>query len=245
MLVVVDVGNSSVKFGAFDGPRLVATERVESGASSGIAAGFIPFPHVAVADEVVVLSSSPAQLPLLLGELGRPARVLGDGVQRAVASTYDDPTELGLDRAAAVLGARALRGGNPVVVVDAGTAITVDAADADGRIVAIAIAPGMPAWRAGLRAAAPHLPAPNVAAGDVAAPAKGTAASLRTGFVLGLAGLVERLVDEARTALGADATVVLTGGSAASLSGVLRSTHDVEPHAVLHGIRELHGMGAA
>ena len=80
MLVAIDVGNSAVKYGAFDGDRLVATERVESGPEAGVAAGVIPFPHVQTADEVVVLSSSPAQLELLLGELGREPRVLGEEV---------------------------------------------------------------------------------------------------------------------------------------------------------------------
>lgn len=240
MLVAIDVGNSAVKYGAFDGGRLVATERVESGPSAGVAAGVIPFPHLGAAEAVVVLSSSPAQLELLLGELGRPARVLGESVQRAVASTYADPTELGLDRIAAAYGARALLGGGAAIVVDAGTAITVDGIDAAGGIVPTAIAPGPAASRTGLRTAAPHLPLPDLARGPVRAPADGTSASLRNGFVLGACGAVTRLVAATRETLGA-APLVLTGGWADVLADHLDLQHRIEPHAVLHGVRALHG----
>ena len=236
MLVTVDLGNTAIKFGAFDGDRLVATERIEAG--TGVVRGVVPFAHVSTADEVVVVSSSPSRVEDFLAQVDRPVRVLGEDVQRAVRSPYEEPTDLGVDRIAAVFGAAELAGA-PVVVVDAGTATTVDALDLDRQLVPVMIGPGLQTAAEGLRARAPHLPWPSLGEGPVSVPARGTGEALRAGFVLGLAGLVERLVTVALDVLGGRAAVVLTGGFAPVLSPHLLLEHHLEPHAVLHGIRTL------
>ncbi len=237
MLVVLDIGNSAIKFGVFEGDRLVAVERIEGGAAGE---NLFPIGAVQSASEVVAISSSPANTNGLVEKLGRPVRLLGDDVRRAVTSTYARPGELGLDRIAAAWGARALSGRRAVAVADVGTAITVDALDATGRLVAVAIAPGLAVSREGLGRAAPHLPPALDSPGVVAVPARGTADSLRTGFLVGFAGLVDRLFDEARRAAGGVDACVLTGGGADSLSPHLRTPHALEPHAVLRGVVELH-----
>lgn len=241
MLAAVDLGNSSLKLGAFDGARLVATERIDVPRS--LAEDVVPPAHLLVADEIVVLASSPRRLREFRDWTPRPARVLGDEVRSLVPVSYDHAAELGLDRIAAALGARSLCGGGALVVVDAGTALTVDALTADGRLAAVAIAPGLRACAAALRAAAPHLPLPDLAAGPVTVPARGTADSLRTGHLLAAAGAIERLVAAARGVVGDAGAVVVTGGDAAVLSAHLGFAHRVEPHAVLHGIRAIHATG--
>jgi type III pantothenate kinase len=250
MLVVIDLGNTRVKFAAFDGDRLVATEAVHGGPT--IAGDVIPFPYVTTGDEIVVGASSPDRLEMLLNALERPARVLGAEVVAAVPTTYERAEELGIDRLAAAYGARAIVGGGAVVAVDAGTATTVDAIDADGRFVALAIAPGLESATAGLGSSAPHLPAVALARSDSARregraggaapdlPARSTAASLRNGFGLGLAGAIDRLVTEARGLVGESAPVVLTGGAAPALMRHLRSEVLHAPDCVLHGLAALH-----
>jgi type III pantothenate kinase len=237
MLVVLDVGNTAIKIGVFDGDRLVTSERVEGGAADENA---FPTGAIATASEVVAVSSSPANARGLEERLGRPVRILGDEVRRAVATTYARPEELGLDRVAAAWGARALTGRRSVAVASVGTAITVDALDAAGRFVAVAIAPGLVAARDGLARAAAHLPLAEAAPGPVTLPARGTADSLRTGFLVGFAGLVDRLLDEAARAAGGAEANVLTGGGADAVAAHVRTKHVVEPHAVLRGVLELH-----
>ncbi len=236
MIVAIDIGNTAVKVGVFDGDRLVATERVESRA---VGEHFLPVPHLADADEVVVVSSSPATTAAVLAALGRPARLLGDDVRRAVASSYSDPRELGLDRLAAAWGARVVVRGGAVAVADVGTAITVDALDPTGRFVAVAIAPGLAAASQGLRAAAPHLPL-STADAPPRLPARSTAESLRAGSLLGFAGLVDRLLAEAVRLAGGAAACVLTGGGADLLEPHVATRHVHSPDAVLHGIVALH-----
>ena len=241
MLVVLDIGNTAVKLGVFDGDRLVAVERIIGGGGTRVAGEILfPIPSIASADEVVAVSSSPANAAGLVEKLGRPVRLLGDAVRRAVPVSYAFPEELGLDRIAAAWGARALTGKRSVAVADVGTAITVDALDATGRLMALAIAPGIFASRDGLRRAAEHLPAPPMGPGAFAHPSRDTASSLRAGFVLGFAGLVDRLLDEASAAAGGVEVRCLTGGGADTVTQSLRTPHVLEPHAVLRGIVELH-----
>lgn len=237
MLVVVDVGNTTIAFGAFDGDRLIATERVEAG--QALIGNVIPFPFLHAADRVVVASSSPPRLDAVLAALGRPAEVLGADAVAPFARGYGRPETLGLDRVAAVLGARHRCDGAAVVVADAGTCVTVDGATASGAFVPVAIAPGLPVALQGLRAAAPHLPPPPVLPGPVRVPARSSQESLRAGFVLGLAGLVERLLDEAAVAVGGEPLRVLTGGSAPVLSPHVSPRVLTLPDALLHGLRVL------
>ena len=237
MLVVLDIGNTAIKFGVFDGDRLVAVERIEGGAAGE---NLFPIGAIQTASEVVAISSSPANSAGLAEKLGRVVRLLGDEVRRAVPTTYARPADVGLDRIAAAWGARALTGRRTVAVADVGTAITVDALDAAGRLVAVAIAPGLAAARDGLARAAPHLPAAPTSPGVVPVPARATAESLRAGLLIGFAGLVDRLFDEARLAAGGVDVFVLTGGGADLLAAHLRTPHVVHAHAVLRGVAELH-----
>lgn len=238
MLVVVDLGNTAIKFGAFDGGRLIAVERMD--AVRTLAEDVIPPPHFVAADEAVLLSSSPARTRQFLDWTPRAARVLGDEVRAALPTTYDRPSELGLDRLATALGALALSGAATVAVASVGTAVTVDAVDASGRLVAVAIAPGLRAAADGLHAAAPHLPYPSLDAAAVRVPARGSADSMCNGQVLGTAGLLDRLLDEAARAAGGVAACVVTGGGAPSVVPHLRTAHRHEPNATLHGIALLH-----
>ena len=105
MLVAVDLGNTALKLGAFDGARLVATERFDVPRS--LAEDLVPTAHFLAADEAVVLASSPRRLAEFADWTPRPVRVLGDEVRSAVRTAYARPSELGLDRIAAAVGARA------------------------------------------------------------------------------------------------------------------------------------------
>ncbi|AGA33727.1 Pantothenate kinase type III, CoaX-like protein [Thioalkalivibrio nitratireducens DSM 14787] len=157
-----------------------------------------------------------------------------------------DHRQLGADRFCALLGVLA-RSGKPAVVIDAGTAITVDVLGAGGRHLGGYIAPGLrPGWAAVMRllpgalreqigAALPG-PAQQHASAHVGAPGHGTAAALEQGWRLGLIGAVERLGAAAETAAGAGAQWWLTGGDAPWLAESLGRPVRVEPDLVLDGL---------
>jgi type III pantothenate kinase len=124
MLAAVDLGNTSLKIGAFRDGALVSVERIGLGRT--LAEDVIPTPPLFGADEVVVLSSSPRRLAEFRAWCPRTFRLLGDEVRAALPTTYGRASELGLDRLAAALGARRRVGPGRIVVLQAGTAITAD-----------------------------------------------------------------------------------------------------------------------
>ncbi len=152
-----------------------------------------------------------------------------------VSSLYEPPESLGADRFAAQVGARARRPGQAVCVVDCGTAITVDALDADGVFQGGAILPGLAAAADALRAIAPRLKG---SAQDrlYAACGRTTEDAVSGGLMLGAAGAIERLVRDQRAVLGRDARLFVTGGDAARLIPYLTIPCEHCAHLILEGL---------
>ena len=149
--------------------------------------------------------------------------VWGQDVEIPVRHGYPSGTRPGADRLAAAAAAyrRARRG---CVVIDAGTAVTVDVVDADGIFLGGAIAPGRRALAAGLRGAAPGLPLVDVPTSPASFPGASTNACLEAGLSAGFGGLLRTLAESARAAAGPAAPVFVTGGDA---DAVLRYVPDV------------------
>mgnify|MGYP006431776121 CR=1 FL=1 len=156
-----------------------------------------------------------------------------------IVNAYADPASLGADRWANLLGARAALGSVDTIIVDAGTAVTVDALRADGRHLGGAILAGLSASRAGLRCAAPALPAAHE---EAPLPSDNTAGAIGGGTLIGLAGAVERVA----TAVGGRLTAparILTGGDAERLAAWLDAGWSIDQQLTLRGL--LHGGDAA
>lgn len=150
-----------------------------------------------------------------------------------VINGYTRPTELGDDRWAALLGARARYPGHNVIIVDAGTAVTIDALAASGQHMGGTIVAGYRAQRVGLAEMAPALPCRD---GAIRVPPRNTLDALTTGGYLGLAGAIERLAGALSADLGSW-TGLLTGGDARSLSPLLDSEWIHEPMLTLRGLQ--------
>ncbi|MCB1560584.1 MAG: type III pantothenate kinase [Xanthomonadales bacterium] len=155
---------------------------------------------------------------------------------------YADVTELGVDRWLAMLGVRSGIGGD-LLLVSAGTALTIDLIDASGRHHGGCIAPSPMRMVDGLRQAASHLPQPPLSA--MLAPRSLFAGNTMDGLAAGAQGatlgLVRQAAGEAREQLGRSPTLVLTGGGAAALIATLAG-HPEAIHfkyAVLQGLSRL------
>lgn len=154
-----------------------------------------------------------------------------------VKNRYARPEQLGADRWAALIGARALTD-DVCVVVDCGTAVTLDALNASGEFVGGVIVPGLKLARASLAHATPAL---NVAPGDAdSCLARATADAIAAGTRYGIAGAIERIVREFEQALG-PAALVVTGGDAALFAPLLSHPVRHEPDLVLHGLARIAG----
>jgi len=149
-----------------------------------------------------------------------------------------EPGRVGIDRLAAAAAACQLKGqGRGCVVIDCGTAASVDAVSADGRFLGGAILPG-PALMARSLADGTSL-LPEVAAlgkaPPPAMPGRSTREAIAAGVGYGIRGGVVRLVAEARRAVGDDAEIFLTGGWRVAVHGEFADAVEL-PDLVLAGI---------
>lgn len=149
-----------------------------------------------------------------------------------------EPAKVGIDRLAAAAAANRLRTpARPAVVVDCGTAVTVDILSKNGVFLGGAILPGAPLMAKGLADGTSKLP--QIAALErgvpPAMPGKATAEAIAVGIGWGFRGAVSRLVAEAQHAVGGDAEVVLTGGWRAAVRNEFTGAREL-PDLVLAGI---------
>ena len=166
----------------------------------------------------------------------RQRRVIRDDMPLAI--DVDEPGRVGIDRLAAAAAAALLKDPDRgAVVVDCGTATTVDIVSAAGVFLGGAILPGPELLARALAEGTSRLQ--EVAAldrgGPPAMPGRSTQAAIAAGIGWGLRGAVSRLVAEAVAALGGRADVFLTGGSRGIVRDVLPDAVEV-PDLVLHGI---------
>lgn len=146
----------------------------------------------------------------------------------------DNPAEVGADRIVNAAAAYHQYGG-PVIVVDFGTATTVDAVSAAGEYLGGAIAPGVGISISALFREAAMLPRVELAR-PAAAIGRNTVAGMQSGFVFGFAGQVDGLVRRIRQELGGG-HVVATGGLAHLIAPECETVNEVDQLLTLTGLR--------
>ncbi len=149
-----------------------------------------------------------------------------------------EPHKVGIDRLAAAAAAGVVRRpGRGVIIVDCGTAATVDVVSPAGGFVGGAILPGPALMARALAEGTSRLPA--VAAleqeAPPAMPGRSTQEAIAAGIGWGIRGAIAKLVDEARASIGAEADVILTGGWRGAVRDALPGAIEM-PELVLAGI---------
>lgn len=249
MLLAADVGNTQTVYGLYDGERLadhrrVATEAQRTGDELAILlSGFF---DPAAVDGVCVCSSVPALVhayeQVAAGWAEAPVLFLGPGVRTGVPLRYDDPREVGPDRIANAVAAKA-RYGAPCIVVDFGTSTNFDVVSAEGEYLGGVLAPGIEISMDALFARAARLTKVDFSE-PPAVIGKTTAAGLQSGLVYGFAGQVDGIVAAIRGELGVEAPVVATGGLAELIVPHARSVETIDPFLTLEGLRIVWDLNA-
>ena len=242
MNILIDLGNSRLKW-AQHAPGLWRTGAALLEGGDDIVFllnrvwGGIPAPQ-----KVIVCSVSTAQRLRALEQWVQthwsvaPRIVFTQREQLGVINRYREPKQLGVDRWAALIGARGLTS-SATCVVDCGTAVTVDALTEKGEFLGGVIFPGLRLLRDSLARGTEGIKATE---GDVTdCLARSTADGAAAGTLYGLAGAVERLIDEYRPTLGATMKVLLTGGDAPQLAARLRVETISVPDLVLKGLARM------
>ena len=240
VIVSVSVGNTTTLAGIYVGGALVRTTRIPSAKLRdgwrlfGTAADDFRGRTTVVVVGSVVPDLTAAALEIGEHEFDATSREYRADVPVGLEVKADFPERVGQDRLAGALAAF-LRVKGAVVVVDLGTAITVDAVSAEGAFLGGAILAGARISADALASRAALLPKIGLE-GPCEVPARNTEEAMRAGLLRGAAGAVDRLVKETRRTLGAGTPVIGTGGEAALIAPLTETVREIEPALTLEGL---------
>jgi type III pantothenate kinase len=250
MLLAIDVGNTNIVYGLFDGTLLVHQFRVESSRGRtadeyAVVLRQLLEMHSVKASQVdtailasVVPSLTEPMIDLARRAFGREPLVVGPGIRTGMAILYENPREVGADRIVnAVAAFERVKGA--VIVVDFGTATTFDCVTPKGEYLGGVIVPGLQISADALFSKAAKLPRVEIAKPPRVV-GRNTLHSMQSGIVFGYAGLVDGLVDRIRTELGYPCAVIATGGLSSLIAPLTRSIENVDPDLTLVGLRILY-----
>ncbi|HZI88962.1 MAG TPA: type III pantothenate kinase [Candidatus Polarisedimenticolia bacterium] len=253
MLLAIDVGNTEVTLGLFDGDTLARSFRLSSETRrtpdevSLTLRQIFPELEAPSGNHAVIASV----VPTMTGAFLEAARMLcgGDPLEisastdSGVTIEYRDPASMGADRIANAAAALE-RYGAPVIVVDFGTATTFDVIVKERRYLGGVIAPGVVTG-------AEHLirRAARLSAFDLRPPervvGRSTEESLQSGVYYGAVGQVDAIVRRIAAEEKIQPTVVATGGLGAMVAEHSETIRKVDPDLTLHGLRIIHARARA
>ena len=245
IVLTVDIGNTNITMGAFEGERLVGSWRISTDRhrmadeyrpllgnlllSAGLSFGAL---------EAVVMASvvPPVKNELTDAFTKEQVEVITlSGLDFGLEIRYQPPESVGADRLANALAVQG-KYGRPAIIVDLGTATTLDVLDAEGTYVGGAIAPGIETSVEGLFSSAFQLPrlalqAPQKAIGTT------TVDSIRSGTVFGWASLVDGLIERFSREIDGKPIIVATGGLAPLIAPESSLVDIVDLDLTLVGLR--------
>lgn len=249
-LLVVDIGNTHIVMGVFEGKKLLANWRIHTKTrrtEDELAITISQLFHIAGMDSTsigdVVIS---CVVPPLLADfieyaehfIGCKPMVVGPGVKTGVSVKVDDPREVGADRITNAAGGMALHK-PPLIIVDFGTAITFDAISANCEYLGGAIVPGMTMSLSALSANTAKLPRVELAEPPHVI-GTNTINSMQSGVFYGFVSLVDGIVRRMSPLLGDEVTVIATGGEAELVAGASEMITIVENDITLVGLRVIY-----
>jgi type III pantothenate kinase len=255
MLLAIDVGNTNIVYGLFDGERLLHQFRVESARGrtadeyavqlrsllemravdrDGIEAAIIA---------CVVPSLTEAMVAVVRSAFGREAMVVGPGMRTGMAILIENPREVGADRIAdAVAGYDKAKGG--VIVVDFGTSTNFDCVTPKGEYLGGVLAPGLQISADALFSRAAKLPRVEITKPPRVV-GKNTIHAMQSGIVYGYVGLVDGIVERLKAELGYPCAVIATGGLASLIAPLSKTIVEVDDILTLVGLRILYERNLA
>ena len=247
MLLAIDIGNTNITLGVFEGERLRATWRVSTRVdqmTDEYAVSLLDLLshqgiEVSEVKEIAMCSVVP---PLITTFVDLSQRyfhttplVVGAGVKTGVSIRMDNPREVGADRIADAVAAHHLYGG-AIIIVDLGTATTFGIVSKEGDYIGGVIATGIATAAEALFARTAQLPRVELAHPKHVI-GTNTVAALQSGIIYGYASLVEGMLTRIQGELGEKATVIATGGYAELIARETKVIDSVNLDLTLIGLR--------
>ena len=249
MLLALDVGNTNLTIGVFDGERLVAdwrvrTDRDRTTDEHGVLLTNL-LDHGGMQRQRITGLAISSVVPTMNESLQKLSRrffdteafLVGHSTDFGIGIRYNPQTDVGTDRLLNAVAAFQQYGG-PAIIVDFGTGTTFDALSAKGDYLGGAIAPGI-----GIATDALFQRAARLYRVELAFPpnavGKNTVEALQSGIMFGYAGLVDSLVGRFRSEIGEDARVIATGGLAETIKPESKTIQVIDQFLTLNGLRIL------
>lgn len=246
-MLLVDIGNTRIKWARFDGTRLGRARAAAHAGWRTVDYARQLFASAARGAERVLVASVAASA--VNRALAAAARRSGAAVRfvtvtrrgGGVTVGYVEPWRLGVDRFAALVGAHEIFSAVPVCVVGVGTAMTIDLVGADGRHRGgvIVPAPNLMVETLLTRTHGIRRRAQGGAVGGRGIFGRSTRDAIERGSRYAAAALVDRAVEDASGLLGREPLVILSGGDADAVRALLRSRCVAVPDLVLRGLAVL------
>lgn len=247
MLLTIDIGNTNITIGLYEGDALgprwrLATDHERMPDEYGLQvlgllnhAGCVPANLHGISMASVVPPLTGRMVEACRKYLSKEPLVLDAGVRTGVRIRYEDPRAVGADRIADAAAVQRLYSG-PACVVDFGTATTFDAIDAEGDYLGGAIAPGI-----GIAAEALFIRTAKLPRVDLQRPpaaiGRNTTHAMQSGLLFGYVSLVEGMVARFRKELGPKMKVIATGGLAEIVARETDVIEIIAPWLTLDGLR--------
>jgi type III pantothenate kinase len=250
MLLAIDIGNTNIAAGVFEGKKLSRHWKIQSEREKTCdeyAVSLLSLFSFSGLDTkkitgIIISSVVPPLTPIFqnlgLEQFGLKPLVLGPGLKTGMPILYENPLEVGADRIASSVAGFTKHGG-PLIIVDFGTATTFDAVSVRGEYLGGAIAPGIQIAAEALSEKTAKLPRVEIRVPKTVI-GRSTVASMHSGLYFGYVGLVSFVIDTMKTELGKESGVIATGGLASLFSQKIETIEHFEPHLVLEGLRILY-----
>ena len=247
MLLCIDIGNTNVTLGLYEGETLgprwrIRTIHEKMPDEYGVLLdqlfrhrGYRPEQVTGVAIASVVPPLTPVFEQVCREYLAQTPFVVDAGVKTGVRIRYESPRDVGADRVVDAAAVKVLYS-LPACVVDFGTATTFDAITAEGDYLGGAIAPGI-----GIAAQALYERTSKLHRVELTRPpaaiGRNTTHAIQAGLLFGYVGLVEGMVARFKAELGPQTRIIATGGLAEIVARETEVIDVVDPWLTLHGLR--------
>lgn len=255
MLLAIDIGNTNITLGVFEGEKLHATWHIATNIHrmadeyAALVLNLLHHRGLDVTDikEVALCSVVPPLITtfdkLCQRYFHTSPLVVGAGVKTGVRIRMDNPREVGADRIVNAAAAHHLYSGL-IIITDLGTATTFDIVSKEGDYLGGAIAPGIVTAAEALFTRTAMLPRVELARPKHVI-GTNTIAAMQSGIIFGYVGLIEGMVARIQRELGEKAKVVATGGFAELMAKETAVIDVVNPNLTLIGLRLIYLMNRA
>lgn len=254
MNLAVDVGNSNIVIGLFEGEQILAAHRLATDRTATDFQYAMAIKDALAASGVspeavrggIISSVVPSLIPAMSSAMWLLCRfrplIVGPGIKTGLDVVTDAPAAVGADRIVDAVAARALYGA-PVVTVDMGTANTVSVVDSAGRFLGGVIMAGLRLSMEALTRSASLLPQVSLEP-PARVIGRNTVESMKSGLILGAAATLDGILDRIDAELSAPCTAVATGGLASTVLPYCRHKLIHEPDLLMKGLVLLYNLNA-